>query len=314
MIELQELLDRYEPRIKRGFLGMVQNMRGDLDELALERLIAEGRTGEALALLLQSAPNIATASSVAFMAAAQHVAEGLGLELGQVVVDFNVTNEFAINAMRQNNLSLVQGFSNQQTAATQQAIVEGIRDGANPRAQARNFRNSIGLSRTQVAALANYERALRNLSRDALRNKLRDTRSDRIVSAAINAGEALPEARILALVERYRAKLLAHRAEVIARTEALRSVHEGAEAMLQQAVTDGVLDADQISREWFTAKDERVRGSHRSMHGQLRPVGEPFVSGRGALLMRPGDARAPADETIQCRCRLGIRITVLVAA
>jgi hypothetical protein len=54
-----------------------------------------------------------------------------------------------------------------------------------------------------------------------------------------------------------------------------------------------------------------VRGSHRAMHGQTRGVDEPFESGAGFSLMYPGDVNAPPEETIQCRCTVGTRMTSL---
>lgn len=312
MIDLDNILREHEPLIRRSFLRMVAEMRNGVDIELVADLIESGQTNQALAIVLQGAPNIATASGAAFLAAAQSTARQIGTTLGQIVIDYDMTNAGAVAAMQRNRLDLVQAFTNQQTAATQEAIVQGIREGLNPREQARRFRDSIGLTRKQSAAVANYERALRNLSSDALRNKLRNRADDAAVRRAIQDGQALSNDRILRMVERYRKRMIAHRATVIARTEALRSVHEGSEAMIQQSIDEGRLEHDQIVRHWFTAKDERVRGTHRTMHKQKRGQGEPFVSGAGFLLMRPGDSRAPASETINCRCR--VATTILIGA
>lgn len=53
---------------------------------------------------------------------------------------------------------------------------------------------------------------------------------------------------------------------------------------------------------WYTAQDERVRGSHANMHGEIVRVGEPFSNG----LYYPGDRSGGRDtikEWINCRCR-----------
>lgn len=312
MIHLDEVLDKMEPRIRAGFIAMIASMQ-NVNLSDLETLLEEGRIEEALDLALRSAPNIATASNAAFMAGAQAVAVGIGRELGEITIDFNVTNINAVAAMQRNTLELVTNFTETQRAASRQAIVEGIRAGANPREQALAFRRSIGLTPTQEAAVRNYETALRSASQGALSNKLRNKRNDAAVLRAVAAGEALPESRIARMVAEYRARQIAYRATVIARTEALRSVHEGADTMLQQAIAQGTIESDEIIRTWHTARDERVRGHHRSMHRQIRAVGEPFLSGLGNLLMRPGDSRAPAADVIQCRCRVTIQIRVKVA-
>lgn len=50
---------------------------------------------------------------------------------------------------------------------------------------------------------------------------------------------------------------------------------------------------------WYTAQDERVRGSHSNMHGEIVRVGEPFSNG----LYYPGDKAGSIKEWINCRCR-----------
>ena len=310
MIDIEAILDDQEPRIRRAFLTMIANMRGSIDLQDLEDLLEAGRIDQALQLVLQLAPNIGTAASAAFIAAGQAVASAIGKEIGEVTIDFNVVNTRAVTAMQNNQLDLVSAFTRQQTEATQQAIIRGIRSGANPRDQARAFRDSIGLTPTQEAAVANYRRALETGDPIALSRKLRNSRNDAAVRRALESNTPLTDAQIERFVTQYRSRSIAMRAETIARTEALRSVHEGNDEMFAQAIEDGTLDADQIERTWNTAKDERVRGSHRTMHGQVRRVGEPFVSGAGNLLMRPGDSRAPASEVIKCRCRVGTTLTV----
>ena len=312
MIDLEALLIEQEPRIARGFIAMIANMKREVNMAELEALIESGQMHEALALVLRSAPNVATASGVAFMAAARETAKQMGSDLDAVVIDFDVTSPNTTDAMRDMQLGLVDSFTEGQRQATQAAIVAGILAGLTPREQAQRFRDSIGLTATQQRAVDNYERALKGASRDALGNALRNKGDDAAVRAAAAAGEALPAARIERMVERYRQRMIAHRAAVIARTEALRSVNSGMDAMFEQAFASGELEREQTVQTWITAKDERVRGTHRTMHGQQRLLGEPFVSGAGNLLMRPGDSRAPISETINCRCHRTITIKVRV--
>jgi len=80
------------------------------------------------------------------------------------------------------------------------------------------------------------------------------------------------------------------RAELIAKTELVRSYNAGTLQMLKQS---GVK-----VKEWFTARDERVCPICAPMNGQLRPVDEPFegkdTKGRILKVMHP---------TIHVRCR-----------
>jgi uncharacterized protein with gpF-like domain len=109
------------------------------------------------------------------------------------------------------------------------------------------------------------------------------------------------------MVGRYRERFVKFRAEVIGRTEALRSVHEGAEQAYLQAIDNGQIDPDEVVRVWNTARDERVRDSHSTMHLQERRPGEPFTTGNGVSLNYPADPGGPPGETIQCRCVLSTR-------
>lgn len=52
---------------------------------------------------------------------------------------------------------------------------------------------------------------------------------------------------------------------------------------------------------WITMRDARVRPSHRTMEGQVRPIGEEFESGAGNRTLRPGGFGI-ASEDVRCRC------------
>lgn len=303
-------------QINADFLSVLALIRGsiDLDELAF--LIDTGRLEEAFRIVGRAAGRLGLAYQQSFVRAGAETGEWLTREVAEVVIDFDQTNVRAVRRMQENQLRLVREFTEQQRRATQQALVRGITEGLNPREQARAFRESIGLTSTQERWVANYERQLRELDRGALQRRLRDRRFDTTVRRAISNDEPLTEQQIERMVQRYRERWRKHRSETIARTESLRSVHEGVDEMYTQAVEAGELQPDQFVRIWNTARDERVRTfnttggatSHASMHGQERPPGVPFTSGGGNSLMFPGDSSAPGIDTINCRCSVSTRI------
>lgn len=91
------------------------------------------------------------------------------------------------------------------------------------------------------------------------------------------------------------------RAMRIARTEGHRVQAKAALDSIEKAKDNG---AD-VLMEWNSAGDNRVRPSHRHLHGQLREVGEYFeVNGHRAKY--PGGFGI-ASEDINCRCRLSQR-------
>lgn len=54
---------------------------------------------------------------------------------------------------------------------------------------------------------------------------------------------------------------------------------------------------------WQTRQDNRVRDAHVALHGDRKPLGEPFVTA-GHKLMFPHDPAAPIELRANCRCRL----------
>lgn len=309
------LIANAEAAFQAEFLAALRTIRDsiNLDELAV--LLEQARFQEAFAIVGLAAGRLGVVWTEQFSLAAQDTADFLAIE--DIVIGFDRTNSRAVQAMRNNQLRLVTEFTEQQRRSTQAALIDGIQRGANPREVARAFRNSIGLTAQQEKWVRNYERQLQGLDRGALSRELRDRRFDRTVRRAIDTGEPLTPAQINKMVGRYRRRALALRAETIARTEALRSAHGGVDEMYRQAIESGQLQGDQLTRTWETALDERVRAfgigsqtSHRTMHGQQRLIGEPFVSGAGNLTLHPGSFGVGLED-INCRCLVTTRIRSL---
>lgn len=294
----------------QDFLSVLAVVRGsiDLDELA--RLLANGRTEQAMQVVTRAARRLSVLYADTYTKAGRETAAWLSREVQDVEFAFDIVNTRAVRRMGEASLRLVREFSNQQRNATRNALVEGIRAGVNPREQARAFVNSLGLTEYQERIVRGYERSLRELSADTLTRRLRDRRFDPTVRAARSTGEPLSDRQITSMVDRYRDRWRTYRAETIARTESLRAVNEGSSDAYAQAMDEGQLAADQLTKEWNTAADERVRASHDAMHGQTQPIDQPFVSGAGNLAMGPGQFGVAAED-INCRCAVGTRITSL---
>lgn len=317
---IEKLLDEAEPRFRAEFLAMVAAIQNERTLAELATLLSEGRIDEALSAFeafrgVRATARLSTVTTDTYIAAGRGAADVVRRASGEIHVVFDQVNAGAVAEMQENQLRLIREFGDQQRRATRKALLDGIERGVNPREMARAFRGSIGLTERQVGAVNNYRRLLQNLDSAALARKLRDARFDATVRNAIANDQPLTSRQIDMMVERYRERFLKHRAETIARTEALRSVHQGNQRMYKQAIENGVLQAGQLIQIWNTAKDERVRDpiighktSHRTMHGQRRPIGMPFTSGAGRSLMYPGDPTAPGDETINCRCIVSTRI------
>ena len=310
---IEQVLTAQEAGFIRAFLRAIRDMVDATTLADLEQLLLEGRVDDALAAVDAAAAAFGGQYGQSYSAAANGAASWLSENALTVAVTFDQTNFRAVDAINRNRLRLIREFSAEQRATTRQALQDGIGRGLNPREQAVQFRQSIGLTQRQQQSVENYRRLLtegraNNLpSETALNRALRDARSDRSILRAIRDNRPLPAAQVDSMVQRYRDRYIRYRSEVIARTEALRSVHEGTEEMYQQAIDMGQINPGALRRRWVTAGDERVRGSHVRLNGQVRMLGEVWQGDEGELRY-PGDPEAPAAETVQCRCVLSTRV------
>lgn len=310
---LARLIDGQEARIATIFRTAVADLKDELDLDELADLLEQGRVNEALDRLRHVAESLGSASNVTFVTAGQSTADFLrNAGVGRIV--FDQVNLNAVAAMQGTRLELIREFTAEQLKATSMALVSGVEAGTNPRAAARNFRDSIGLTSTQWGHVASYRAALERVGTDdqaaqnALGRALRDGRGDKTVMAAARASRPIPPEKIDWLVSRYTARYVKHRAEVIGRTEAMRAANQGNEEAYRQAIAAGTIRAEQIKRTWRTRLDGRERRTHLFLNDQERGWGETWVTENGELRY-PGDPEAPAKETIQCRCAILTRIS-----
>jgi hypothetical protein len=168
--------------------------------------------------------------------------------------------------------------------------------GKNPIAASRSIRDSVGLTPDQIRAIENYERKLRN-GESVSRYKLRDKRFDK-------TKRPLNEEDIIKRVDRYTQNQLKHRAETIARNEALRMVNMANHHVYENAIKEGSIGANDYRKFWVARRDDKTRDAHRtigSMNPDGRAIDEPFKSSLGDI-MYPHDPTASAKNTINCRC------------
>lgn len=309
---LNLLLDEMDTRIATIFRTAISDLKDEIDLNELADLIEQGRINQALDRLKYAADQLASASNVAFVTSGQSTAEFLrDAGVGRIV--FDQVNLYAVSAMQATRLELIREFTAEQLRATSLALISGVESGTNPIAAARNFRDSIGLTAKQWQHVANYRAALERVGTDAqaaqnaLGRALRDKRNDRTVLAAARDNRPIPPEKIDLMVQRYADRYVKHRSEVIGRTEALRAVNQGNEEAYRQGIADGVIRAEQLSRQWRTRLDDRERKTHHDLNGIIVGWGESWVTPNGELKY-PGDPDAPAAETIQCRCAVLTRI------
>ena len=114
----------------------------------------------------------------------------------------------------------------------------------------------------------------------------------RLMSDAAEQGLSVEETVKYILVKS--GELNANRARVIVRTESVRAMNYG--SMIGAKKSNLVME-----KLWITAKDERVRSSHRHLDGVQADMDATFSNGCAF----PGDPNGSGRETINCRCTLG---------
>jgi hypothetical protein len=272
--DILRLADRLAPSLRKEFLAAVQQLRARLNLESLAAAVASGRL-DAVEFELAAFPrDLRPAVRVvnrAFTAGGHQAAHQLGGRLSQVL-RFDVTNPAAVVAAERNAAALVSGVSKATRTAIREVIARAVGEGIPPREAAQMIKPLIGLRRDQAAAVMSYRKELQRAAR-------------------LNA------ARLQRAVERYSDRLLRQRALLIARTETLRAVNEGQQALWEQAVRDGLLGA-KVMKLWIVTPDDKTCPSCKAVRPKRVPLRSLFRSG---LKTVPTPPLHP-----NCRCTVGI--------
>lgn len=302
--ELDTLRQLLESDIATSWSETVDHLRSTNSLEDIGQRLSDGVQSESIVVGVEAAAErVAATVEAGYVDAGKATAKWLDKQLDNTLVTFKSTNDRAAEWARMNRAQWVRETTVEMRDAISQVVSRGVREGLNPRQQAIEIRDAIGLTDKQESYIASYRRALKDGDfADALGRKLKDGRSDKRLRRLMAEGGSLTDDQIDSMVERYRKNWIAHRATVIGRTESLRATHEGNLDQLEESIADGDIDEDDLVREWHVSGRPNTRDSHSFMSGQTRRIGQPFRSGDGNALLYPGDPQAPASETIQCRC------------
>lgn len=301
-MDVEALLVGQEESIKRAFRQFLSAFAFGPVHDEVVRLLAASDINGALAIVdsyvVRMGNVLSSVHSIVGQATMTELAELLPAV--PLALSFDVSDPFSAEILRTARLNFIRDFTGQQRNAVRQALNRTYLEGEGTQAAARAFRGAIGLTAYQEQIVQNYRGALINRDRDALERALRDRRFDDTVRAAIERDLPLTARQIDLMVERYRARMLAMRAETIARTEGVTATSQAREEARNQMTTQAGIERRRVRRIWNSTADERVRDWHETMNGQERGVDEPFIDGLGNRLDYPGDPKAPAKTTISC--------------
>lgn len=308
---LRKLIER---RINQAFIEFLASFESEAIKAQIRQAIETNNVDELITIATTQASIIGNAVPLAMITTAVTEMDHLktilpkSVQAAGISIGFDPSHPRAAEKMQAAKLELITEFTNKQRDSVRQALTRAFQTGEGPRKIATAFVDSVGLTASQEAAVANYRALLESGSQQALERDLRDRRFDRTVARAVSTDTPLSQDAINRMVSRYRDNYHRYRAETIARTESTRVLSiTRQEATIQMAEDIGI-DPNRIVRVWNAVLDRRVRDIHASMDGDETGLEEPFTDGAGNKLMFPGDSSAPPETTINCRCTVTTRI------
>ncbi len=327
-----DLIDDWEPELRNAFLGAVQNVSDQQSIKLISELLAKGDV-EAVLRAVGLDPldfrGLDRAISGAFVAGGDAFARDVetqapikGPEGGIVRFNFNARNPEAENWIRTRSSNLITQIIDDQREMIREHLRAGLEAGVNPRTSALSLVGRIdpktgsrtggviGLTSGQEKWQRAYAAQLRSGDpvelKKALARGLRDKRFDRTVQKAINDGKPIPAATIQKMLIAYRNRSLKYRADVIARTETIRTLGQSQVETWNQAISTGRVKSDQLLKIPVSAKDERVRHRHREVE-KLNKDGAKWNEAYETPPGMPAQMHAPYDEPM-CRCRERVKV------
>ena len=145
---MNEILKTIEPRFRRAFLTMIERVRGELPPDAIREILRTHNFSLAEDTFLRASELYARESTKLFVLGGEQMAAFVAAAL-DVTVGFNQFSERAVLAIRESELSTIREFTREQREVVRDVVTEGIARGINPIQQAREFRDSIGLTMRQ---------------------------------------------------------------------------------------------------------------------------------------------------------------------
>jgi hypothetical protein len=254
-LAIQRLADRLDGTVRDTFLSIVSAIAASPQAAELNQLVENEdilgiiRLWERhlrASLTANVAQMEATLGNIVTKAAAQTI----------IVAGFSGTltriSNTTLNWLRNESSRLIVGVSTESMLSIRQLLSAGYQAGTGVRPTARQIRAVVGILPSHAAAVTRY-----GLQLEAL---------------------GFPQDKIDSYVETYTRRLLAYRADNIARTEAMTAAHVGQLEAWKHLVEQNLIDPRRSWMEWMTATDDRVCPLCAPMDGKRVRIGNPFIS------------------------------------
>lgn len=246
-----------------------------------------------------------------------------------LVVRFSGRNPAAERWLAEHSSALITRIVDDQRAAVRTALTASFEAGVNPRTAAlrivgamdratgKRVGGILGLTGPQEQYVRSARAELQSGDPAQLRAYLgrarRDKRFDRTIQKAIREEKPVPSETIGKAIIGYERRMLQLRGETIGRVEAMTAIQSGRYEAYRQAIEDGKVAENTVTKVWRSAGDLRVRHTHMALNGDSVRFRENFRSPSGAQLRFPMDTAMGAgpEEIINCRCDCQYRIDFL---
>lgn len=267
-----------------------------------------------------------------------------GPEPTNIVFRFDMTSPRAESKIRTEAASRVVGYVDEQIATARRVIADGFARGEGPQQIATDIAGRVnpvskrreggivGLSDPQAGYVANMRDRLLSGDPDEMAKvlgsydsdgkwkpgtgmTLRDRRFDASIKKAIRevaAGKPNPltRARIDEMTAKYADRLLARRAEDIARTETAQGVMGARAEAIRQALDKAGLSVDAVTKTWMhSGGPDHARDWHLAMNGRtVEGLDAPFILPDGSVMLHSHDPAGGVRNNVSCRCNTDFAI------
>lgn len=273
MAEAHRIADSHTGPIRRSLLTAVARaIRGTAFPRLAEAIEARSATGVVNAIEWTTLARTMEEGVVDALAATHAAAANVTVRKWPRVI-----NTRAKQAALRQSYDLIHGVTEESKLAIRDLVERLFNGQSTVQATGRLIRDHIGLTRQQSASLWNYQMELQEqFSRNEITAK-----------------------QLVDRVTKQRDALIAHRADIIARTESMRAANQGQLDGWQQAEAEGLVPSA-AKREWVVTTDERLCPICASIP-RRGPVGlhEAFLDGNDQPIMAP-----PAHPA--CRCTVSL--------
>lgn len=244
---------------------------------------------------------------------------------GKIVFRWSVQDPASLAIIDKQAADLVTRVTDETRQVVRTAISDGFQKGEHPDAIARRIAGTtnrvtglreggvIGLSAPQERYVASMRERLKSGSQVDLEAVLgmqrRDKRFDATIRKAIETGGKITDAMIEKMTSRYTERLVALRAETIARAETGQSVMAARHREFQRGLAQTGYPEEAVTKTWRHSAQDDGRPQHAAMHNKtVQGMTAEFVLPDGTRMQHPLDIAGGAKHNANCRCTASYKI------